>query len=245
MQADVTAALNSRSRLAALGEAVAKINHDLRNMLTSAQLASERLSLSADPSVASALPRLERALDRAAKLTTEVLAYGKSEEPTPSPVPVNLQDAVAAAAEDAGVERNGVNLVTNIRAGDLVTADADHLHRILLNLLKNARQAVSGPDRRTPGTIRLTLKRTDDDSKITIADDGPGVPARTLENLFQPFTGSGRPGGTGLGLAIARELVQAHGGDLVLKKTGPAGSTFEITLPGVPEPVETVKSKKM
>ena len=66
MQADLKTALNSRARLAALGEAVAKINHDLRNMLTSAQIASERLALSGDPSVAAALPRLERALDRAA-----------------------------------------------------------------------------------------------------------------------------------------------------------------------------------
>ncbi len=239
MQADVSVALNSRSRLAALGEAVAKINHDLRNMLTSAQLASERLAMSADPSVASALPRLERALDRAAKLTTEVLAYGKSEEPTPTPSTISLKLALEAAAEDAGIERNGVTLVTNVKAGDRVMADPDHLHRILLNLLKNARQAVSGPDRRNPGTVRVVLKRSDDDSIISIADDGPGVPARTLENLFQPFTGSGRPGGTGLGLAIARELAQAHGGNLVLKKTGPVGSTFEVTLPGAPEPAPT------
>jgi len=236
MQADVTAALNSRSRLAALGEAVAKINHDLRNMLTSAQLASERLALSPDPSVASALPRLERALDRAARLTTEVLAYGKSAEPTPAPVPTRLAEVIAAAAEDAGLERNGVKLISNVRPRDKVRADPDHLHRMLLNLIKNARQAVSGPDRRTPGTVRVALKQTDEDSIITIADDGPGVPQRTLENLFQPFAGSGRPGGTGLGLAIARELAQAHGGDLVLKRTGPAGSIFEITLPGLAEP---------
>ena len=74
---------NARARLAALGEAVAKINHDLRNMLTSAQIASERLAQSGDPKVAQALPRLERALDRAIKLATGVLAYGKSEEPAP------------------------------------------------------------------------------------------------------------------------------------------------------------------
>ncbi len=238
MQAEVTAALASRSRLAALGEAVAKINHDLRNMLTSAQLASERLSMSADPSVASALPRLERALDRAARLTTEVLAYGKSAEPMPSPTVISLRDVATAAAEDAGLERNGVKLITNVKAKDQVRADPDHLHRMLLNLLKNARQAVSGPDRRVPGTVRLTFKQTDEDSIITVADDGSGVPEKVLDNLFTPF-GSGRAGGTGLGLAIARELAQAHGGDLVLKRTGPAGSIFEITLPGGAELANT------
>jgi signal transduction histidine kinase len=231
MQAEVSAALASRSRLAALGEAVAKINHDLRNMLTSAQLASERISMSADPSVASALPRLERALDRAARLTTEVLAYGKSAEPTPAPVMVGLKEVVEAAAEDAGLARNGVKLTTNLKPKDRVRADPDHLHRMLLNLLKNARQAVSGPDRRIPGSIRLTLKQTEDESIITVTDDGPGVPQKAQENLFQPFAGSARPGGTGLGLAIARELAQAQGGDLSLKRTGPAGSVFEITLP--------------
>ena len=231
MQAEVTAAFASRSRLAALGEAVAKINHDLRNMLTSAQLAFERLSMSVDPSVASALPRLERALDRAARLTTEVLAYGKSAEPMPTPTMVDIRDVVEAAAEDAGLARNGVKLTTNLKPRDRVWADPDHLQRMLLNLLKNARQAVSGPDRRVPGAIRLTLKQTEDEAVIAITDDGPGVPQKAMENLFQPFSGSARAGGTGLGLAIAQELARAHGGDLVLKRTGPTGSVFEITLP--------------
>src|SRR6185312_3147262 len=85
MQADLLAALSSRARLAALGEAVAKINHDLRNMLTSAQIASDRLAALGDPKVAQALPRLERALDRAVTLATDVMAYGKSKEPDPKP----------------------------------------------------------------------------------------------------------------------------------------------------------------
>jgi signal transduction histidine kinase len=88
MQTDLRESLHARARLAALGEAVAKINHDLRNMLTSAQMASERLAASGDPQVAQALPRLERALDRAVTLATSVLSYGRSEEPPGRPVPV-------------------------------------------------------------------------------------------------------------------------------------------------------------
>lgn len=236
MQADLRAALNSRMRLAALGEAVAKINHDLRNMVTSAQIASERLAMSGDPSVAQAMPRLERALDRAARLTTEVLAYGKSTEPAPSPVEVMLKAAVAAAVEDAGLLKSGVKFTSNLGAGDRILADPDHLHRILVNVLKNARQALTSPDQARTGEIRLYFERPSGVSLIRVSDNGPGIPPRALDRLFVPFTGSGRPGGTGLGLAISRELAQAHGGDLVLADTGPGGSVFEITLPGSLDP---------
>ncbi|MDB5438736.1 MAG: two-component sensor histidine kinase, partial [Caulobacteraceae bacterium] len=143
MQADLRAALSSRARLAALGEAVAKINHDLRNMLTSAQIASERLAMSGDPQVAAAMPRLERALDRAARLTSDVLAYGKTEEPVPNRVITPLKAALDAAAEDAGLAQAKVKVTGNIKGSDEVLADPDQLHRILLNLLKNARQAIT------------------------------------------------------------------------------------------------------
>ena len=122
-------------------------------------------------------------------------------------------------------------------------ADADHLHRILLNLLKNARQAVTSPDQKVPGQVRLEFSQDGVSSVLRILDNGPGVPNRALDRLFTPFTGSGRPGGTGLGLAISRELAQAHGGDLVLKTTGPEGSLFEVILPGVLAPLSRSRKK--
>jgi signal transduction histidine kinase len=235
MQGDLRAALNSRARLAALGEAVAKINHDLKNMLTSAQIASERLAALKDPKVSQALPRLERALDRAVKLASGVLAYGKSEEAAPEPRPILLAAAVAAAADEARVAEHGVRLSTDIGRADRVEADPDQLHRILANLLRNAREAIEHQEgRRAMGRVKVTLDREKDVSVIRIADNGPGLPARVQERLFQPFAGSGRPDGVGLGLAIARELAQAHGGELALVDTGPAGSTFELRLPGSP-----------
>jgi len=246
MQADLRAALASRARLAALGEAVAKINHDLRNMLTSAQIASERLAMSGDPSVAQALPRLERALDRAVGLASNVLAYGRSEEARPTAVPVPLKDALEAAAEDARID-SGVRLKTTIKAADKIMADPDQLHRILVNLLKNARQAIQGsPGHDGRGVIEVTLDRRPGlgggMTALIISDNGPGLPERALQNLFQPFAGSGRAGGTGLGLAIARELAQGHGGDLILVGNDPTGAAFELTLPGVIEPA--VRRKK-
>jgi signal transduction histidine kinase len=235
MQIDLRAALNSRARLAALGEAVAKINHDLRNMLTSAQMASERLAQSGDPKVAQALPRLERALDRAVTLASDVLAYGKSEEAAPAPVALALRPAVEAAAEDAGLSPDGVTLECEFGPRELVRADPDQLHRILVNLLRNGREAIASIKAPEPrGRIAVSLTREGDMSVIRLADNGPGVSERAQTRLFQPFSGSSRPGGAGLGLAIARELVQAHGGDLTLIETGPAGSVFEIRLPCAP-----------
>ena len=241
MQLDLRAALNSRARLAALGEAVAKINHDLRNMLTSAQIASERLAALQDPKVSQALPRLERALDRAVKLATDVLTYGKTQEPEPDARPVPLAAALEAAAEEARLAQlsGKVRLASQVRAGDQVFADPDQLHRILVNLLRNAREAMEQQgERAQPGAVVVSLIRDEDACVIRIADNGPGVSERAQERLFQPFAGSSRPGGAGLGLAIARELAQGHGGDLSLAATGPQGSVFELRLPGAPPPLK-------
>ena len=235
MQADLKAALNSRARLAALGEAVAKINHDLRNMLTSAQIASERLAALDDPKVSQALPRLERALDRAVKLATNVLEYGRSEEAEPALRPCDLSETVQMAAEEARLEEAGVRLEARIPRGFLIQADADQLHRILSNLMRNARQAIEqqGSAREEPGRIVAELIPAPGEAVLRISDNGPGVAERARERLFQPFAGSTRIGGSGLGLAIARELAKAHGGDLTLVQTGPGGTVFELRLPQI------------
>jgi len=245
MQGDLRVALNSRARLAALGEAVAKINHDLKNMLTSAQLASERLAASKDPKVSQALPRLERALDRAVKLAADVLVYGKTQEAAPEAHPVGLSEALKEAAAEARLADAGVKLVSRVAASDQVVADPDQLHRILVNLLRNARQAIEHQEGRTaPGRVEVSMEAQAGASLIRISDDGPGVPPKIRERLFQPFAGSGRPDSTGLGLAIARELAQGHGGDLTLSVTGEQGTVFELRLPGTPPPKARVRRVK-
>ena len=232
MQMDLRAALVSRARLAALGEAVAKINHDLRNMLTSAQLASERLSGSGDPVVEQALPRLERALSRAVALASNVLTFGSSAEPKPQKRLTPLRAVLEAAADDAGLGAGGVVFHDEVAEDDMVWTDPDQLHRILVNLLRNARQAIDAVEvRNGVGAIVAKARRADGATTVTLADDGPGLAPRARDNLFQPFAASTRRGGTGLGLAIARELAQGHGGDLTLLTTGPGGTTFELRLP--------------
>lgn len=232
MQSDLRAALASRARLAALGEAVAKINHDLRNMLTSAQLASERMAASGDPHVAQALPRLERALGRAVTLASNVLAFGRSEEPAPVKRSVPLRAALQAAAEDAGLAAEGVALAIGFKGEAQVSADPEQLHRILVNLLANARQAIDQDAARGgKGKVSAGLASEEGVDVIRLADDGPGLPERARTHIFQPFAGSTKSGGAGLGLAIARELAQGHGGDLILAETGAEGTVFELRLP--------------
>jgi signal transduction histidine kinase len=236
MQLDLRAALTSRARLAALGEAVAKINHEMRNMLTSAQMASERLAASGDPVVAGTLPRLERALGRAVTLATNVLTFGRTEEPPPDRRPLPLKAAVEAAAEDAQLTAGHVALANAVDARAQVLADPDQLHRILVNLMRNAREAIDGDlGKAGEGTMTVDLAVEDETSIIRISDDGPGLPERARINLFQPFLGSARRGGAGLGLAISRELAQAHGGDLVLAESTRRGTVFELRLPGAPD----------
>ena len=245
MQADLRAALSSRARLAALGEAVAKINHDLRNMLTSAQIASERLAALQDPKVSQALPRLERALDRAVKLATNVLTYGKTEEAAPDARPVPLAAALETAAEEARLGGDGVRLQTDVRPDEQVLADPDHLHRIMVNLLRNAREAIEQqPGRTEAGVVRVSLTQDGGASILRFADNGPGLSLRAQERLFQPFAGSTRSGGAGLGLAIARELAQGHGGDLSLVETGDDGAVFELRLPGAPPRLPARRNRK-
>lgn len=245
MQEELRTALQSRARLAALGEAVAKINHDLRNMLTSAQIASERLAALKDPQVTQAMPRLERALDRAVKLASDVLAYGKTEEAAPDVRPLLLSKALADAEEEARLSPDGVRLISLVDPADQVIADPDQLHRILVNLMRNARQAIEQQaGRETPGSVQVSLFDEGGVSVIRLADDGPGVSERARERLFQPFAGSTRQGGAGLGLAIAHELAQGHGGDLSLAETGPQGTVFELRLPGAPTRAPAPKRRR-
>jgi signal transduction histidine kinase len=178
------------------------------------------------------LPRLERALNRAILLASNVLAFGRSEEPAPDKKPVAIRAALEAAAEDAGFGPEGVRLQGAIDATEVIDADPEQLHRILVNLLRNAREAIEGEEGRIgTGVVTASTSSSPDGVTLRLTDDGPGLPERARARLFQPFAASTRPGGAGLGLAIARELAQGHGGDLRLVSTGPEGTTFELRLP--------------
>lgn len=229
MQEDVRASLKQRERLAALGAAMAKINHDLRNVLAAAQLVSDRLVSFEDERVRKMGARMVRAVGRGIRLTEATLQYGRAEENPPQTMRLNLRLALDEAAADAmATEGEGV-WTSEIADGTAIDADPDHVHRIFLNLFRNAIQAMTLVEQE----IRLSVTSRAEDGfvRIEVTDGGPGLPAKAQDNLFQPFTSSTRREGTGLGLTTARELARAHGGDIVLVRTGPDGTVFAVTLP--------------
>ena len=233
MQHELYGSLQQKTRLASLGLAVAKIQHDLRNILSSAQIASDRLAAIDDPVVKRVTPRLVDALDRAVALATNTLRYGRAEERTPQRTQFPLAPLIDEAAASAVPEDGEVALEKRIPRGLEIDADSEQLFRVLLNLLSNARQALEAMKFNAKKTKRIVVeaRREGDAIVIEITDNGPGIPLAMRERLFQPFAGTTRSGGSGLGLAISRELIQAHGGDLVLVSTGESGTRFRLIVP--------------
>lgn len=232
MQTDLRAALKEKTRLAALGAAVSKINHDLRNILATAQLMSDRLVASDDPEVRRISSVVVRAVDRAIRLCSGTLRYGRAEEAAPERAPFELRDMVLEVGVSLGLTDPGRVAWRNaVGDGLSVTADREQLFRVLLNLGRNAVEAIDATEGRNGGTITVTATRGDGLAVIEVADDGPGLPEAARANLYQAFTGSTRSGGVGLGLSIARDLMRAHGGDIALVKSDAEGTTFRLDLP--------------
>ena len=232
MQQDVHRALKERARLASLGEAVAKISHDLRNLLSAMQLMVDRIERSSDPVVARVMPKMIGSLDRAINLCQRTLNFGKAEEPAPEIRAVDLRALVLEVAEGLGLLNGGpVSAEIDIDQGRTVPADADQLHRVLTNLTRNAQQAIMNTGK--PGHICFSTENGNGHETILVRDTGPGLPKKAVDHLFQPFKGGVSKGGTGLGLAIAHEIVTAHGGTLDLLSTTSTGTTFAIRLPSI------------
>ncbi|WP_040611021.1 sensor histidine kinase [Oceaniovalibus guishaninsula] len=231
MQMQLTAALRQKERLAQLGAAVAKISHDLRNVLTTAQLFGDRIETSTDPAVARILPKLLGSLRRAISICEGTLAFGRAEEPPPALAWIALADLVQDVidGERLAAGDHDISFAEDVPPGMTLRADGEQLHRVLSNLVRNARQAIVATGR--PGEIAIAGTETDEDWIVTVTDTGPGLPPKAREHLFQPFQGAGRKGGTGLGLSIASELVRGHGGTLTLARTDARGTAFRILLP--------------
>lgn len=233
MQQDLASMLAERYRLAALGLAVSKINHDLRNLLASAQLISDRLSNIDDAQVQRFAPKLMHALERAIAYCESTLSYGRVQEPPPDRKLFEVEQLVTEVRESVGLAPDGpIGWVEAIERGLMIDADYDQLLRVLINMVRNSVQALEAraPNDPTRDQIRITGRREGAVVVLEISDTGPGLTTRAREHLFEAFQGSTRAGGIGLGLAIAAELVRAHGGEIRLIE-GTIGATFRITIP--------------
>lgn len=231
MAEQVRNALRQKERLAALGAAVARIGHDLRNMLSTAQLVADRLGRSEDPNVRKLAPRLERTIDRAAGLAASTLKYGRADERAPELQSIEIMPVIDEALAEALAGVSEIHVRLDVEPGLKAMADPEHLHRILNNLARNAAQAMLTHSRREK-ILTVRAARVEGRCEIEVIDLGPGVRANLRERLFEPFVSAApEAGGTGLGLAIARELTRAMGGELTLTRTGAEGATFQIVLP--------------
>jgi len=238
IQSDLQRTLKEQKHLADLGLAVSKINHDMRNILASAQLMSDRLADTQDPAVKRFAPKLIHTLSRAISYSESVMAYGRSQELPPAPRRIQLYTVVLDVQETLNLSQHpGIDFENLIAEDFELDVDSEQLFRVLCNLCRNSVQAMERDHTSDVATVkRLTLSagRIGTTAIIGVEDTGPGLPQKARDHLFAAFKGSTRSDGTGLGLAIAQELVRAHGGTIELREDRPIGAHFEIRLPDLP-----------
>jgi len=227
MQSSLREALAQQSRLAALGIAVSKINHDLRSILSTVSITSAQLAQVDNPGVHRILPLLSDSVQRAIQLCTLTLDLARGDRQTPQRGPCGLGDLVTSVATALKLQDGPVRWHNQVADDLVIDADRDRLYRILFNLIQNAVEAMGEQG----GDLHIRARPHQQDILIEIQDTGPGIPDSLRETLFTPFA-SARPGGTGLGLATARDLARSHGGELSLARSGPQGSCFHLYLPG-------------
>jgi signal transduction histidine kinase len=239
METSLAGELRQKRHLAQLGLMVSKINHELRNMLTTAQLLGDRLGELEDPAVKRVAPRLIRTLRRAIEYCSATMAYGRIEERAPDYQSVALAPLVLELADLVQLAPNRtISLEADCPAGFRIQADPDQLSQILGNLVRNAVQALAASETPAP-RIQITAYRKRGSVMIRVADNGPGVPARMRTRIFEAFE-TEHAGGTGLGLLIADELVRLHGGTITLEESQ-VGASFLVQLPDrekAPAPVD-------
>lgn len=234
MQGDLQRTLRQQKNLADLGLAVSKINHDMRNILSSAQLMSDRLADAGDPVARGLSSKLVGTLGRAISYSSEVLSYGRASETEPRRAVIPLRPLVEDTAEILGLGADtGVAFRIDVPRSLKVDADAEQIFRVLYNLCRNSAQALEADDT-ADRHISVSAVRDSGQVEVTVDDNGPGMPAKARENLFAAFRGSVRAGGTGLGLVIARELIEAHGGRIALAEKDERGTRFTFTIPDRP-----------
>jgi len=235
LKQSVRAALKQREHLATLGLAVAKINHDLRNIFTSAQLVSDRMAMDKDERVSNMGQRLVRTIDRGIKLCTDTLDYSSNKEDPPEFEEVRISLLLGEVASDTletfGRGPQTVTFKNNVSSDTIVSADPDHTYRIFNNLFRNAAHAMGGVMHdKTMRQLIVEAVKEGDFIKVRVTDTGPGIPEKAQEGLFKAFASANGAGSTGLGLTISKELAKAQGGDLLLEKTGEDGTTFVVNL---------------
>ena len=220
-----------QEKLAAIGSIAGQIAHDLKSPLSAVAGVAQLME---DASVEMSLKRqaeiIRRAVQSVTGLVEDILAFA-SDRPRRPYQAVAISD-VLKNVEDFGLaplERRGrIRVDREINSVPLINGDAVALERMLLNLIKNAAEAMS-----TGGVLTVGVHESEHNVELKIQDTGVGIPEEIRENLFQSFVSSGKPGGTGLGLAMVKRTVDAHGGTIAVESDYRAGTTFTVRIPAI------------
>ena len=227
-------ALLRSERLAAIGRIAAQITHEIRNPLSSISLNAEELGERA-PQARDLCDAIVREVDRLTAITEEYLRFARLPKPQLQRADVNetLRDLLDFVRPE--LDAGGVELTVSLASGlPRVLADVAQLRQLLLNLLRNAREAMPAG-----GELLVASRGSEGAVEIQVKDGGPGIPPERMARIFDPFFTT-KARGTGLGLAMAQEIAQEHGGQLSCESTVGEGTTFTLRLPGSPAIVQPV-----
>lgn len=226
-QLETRARLVESERLAAIGRMAAHVTHEVRNPLSSIGLNVELLEdeVTQSPEAQELLRSIQGEVERLRQLTERYLGLARA--PAPDMVEVDLKELVADVLRFVRVELDeaGISVRQNLTESTQVRADGGQLRQVILNLVRNAREAMS-----PGGTLTVDLRTSDDNVLLTIEDDGPGLAPEAAERAFDLFYTT-KEGGSGLGLALSQQIIAAHGGSLSHKAVEPSGSSFVVEIP--------------
>lgn len=220
-------------KVAAIGTATARILHQIKNPLQTVVLNADILQDERIVSDAATRREVCEAIvsesQRLVSMLDELSVYASGARRALNRQPVRLHELVAQVAkqEERDARETGVRVEAATFGEAVVFADAYYLRQVFENLVRNAREAMYDQEDRR---LSIRVESAGGSAEVRVADNGPGITAENLEQIFQPFV-STKGKGMGLGLAICREIVEGHGGRLEVESTPGLGATFIVRLP--------------
>jgi two-component system nitrogen regulation sensor histidine kinase NtrY len=226
-----TERLVASERIAAWQEVARRLAHEIKNPLTPIQMSLETL-LAAQSAQDARFPTLFRdsaavvleEVDRLRRIVDEFSRFARL--PKPQLAPVDLGELAQSVLALYATPPEGITLLPTLQTGVVALADRDQLTQVLVNLVKNAEEAMAGKG----GAVRVRVKGTEADAIVEVEDSGPGIPPEHRARIFEPYFTT-KEGGTGLGLAIAARILQEHGGKLEVGGEPGEGARFSVVLP--------------